>query len=287
MNEEREYLLDRWANPKSYVEGVRNFEFAFSSQCNLTCKYCGKHNDSSEDYELSYEDLTSLIDRIMLNRVAPITFMICGGEPFLHEDLFKSVYTYAMETYGSLILNFSVRTNLTLLPGSLLAFLKAAPKILIQTSLYGSESCNEERVFAADASPSFATVVENIEIFLTECGPSRLSVSVALDLDNVEQLPATVEFLYSLGVRNIFLDLRDTKVIKDMFKLKIQEVSSFVVQHQDLGINLFKRLASLEEVGPFTELDGEIILHPCPPKPLTPFYELREFAYNFHQQALA
>ncbi|MBN2681193.1 MAG: radical SAM protein [Bacteroidales bacterium] len=115
-------ILHNWHKKKEAENHPLNYLFLeITRRCNLNCLHCGSDCKSETGLsELTTDSWLKIIDFVYENISEKITFVITGGEPLLHKDLFKignhiksKGMNWAMVTNG-ILLNSERMTNLEL-----------------------------------------------------------------------------------------------------------------------------------------------------------------------------
>lgn len=165
-------------------------------RCNLRCLHCGTSSEQFRREDMTTKKLLSLIDELARCKVFRIS--LTGGEPLIHPHFFKIV---------NAIMQYSMRmqldTNATLVTEKVVERLKELPRRpLISVSLDSivAETCNRIR-----GPGSFINMKRGIRM-LAEAG-LRVRPFMVLSRLNYRELPQIVEFIKSIGIKQIFITM--------------------------------------------------------------------------------
>jgi uncharacterized protein len=183
------------------------FVLAITQKCNLACDYCyiGKKQsvmplstaESIIDFIFQYAQKNGVSERI------DISFF--GGEPLIEIELLKKITRIIKNhrSYNKFLVLISLVSNGTLLSEDILKFLKEN-NIELCISCDGPAEVQDKFRHFPDGRGSSSVVEKNIKravkIF------PLLSVNAVFSPENLYLLPEAVDYLASLGVRNIDLN---------------------------------------------------------------------------------
>jgi uncharacterized protein len=173
-------------------------------RCNLSCDYCyvGKVGDRMS------LDMTDQITDFAFNHTPPsenIDIGFFGGEPLLEYPLLEEV-TRRIEAhpqYDPCRVKLSLVTNGTLLSPEVVRFVKAH-RIALTISCDGPPAVHDRHRHLPGGGKSSALVEDGIRMALGILG--RVPVNAVYRPDNIRQLPETIDYFSSLGVRQIYLN---------------------------------------------------------------------------------
>lgn len=164
-----------------------------TNECNLNCSYCFH---SQKQGVMSVETGKSILDYIRTNPLtgSSVVFNFFGGEPLLYPDTIKSIISYGKETWKDKKIDFFVSTNATYFDEDFFKFLRAN-KVSVQVSIDGKPEVQKaQRGRSEDildnAKKIFAIVPET-------------NTRMTYTPETVSQLVENVEYIYSLGCKNI------------------------------------------------------------------------------------
>ena len=195
--------------------------FELTSKCNLKCAHCYGSFSSSEQKELNYLDVISILEKSKEYGTYQIDFT--GGEPLMYRDLDKLLeYCYLN---GFLVRIF---TNLTLFNDNFLNMFKKYGVKEIVTSV---DSCHAECHNQFRGVPkSFERTIEAIKILKNNNIP--VTINSMVGQHNKEHIEEMIGFIDSLNVKSV-LDViipegrandldnsiqESAKIIKDIYE---------------------------------------------------------------------
>ncbi|WBQ12752.1 radical SAM protein [Hyphomonadaceae bacterium BL14] len=166
-------------------------------QCNLSCSHC--YTESSPDAgvkdKLSYEEYVDVLAGAADLGCRAVQFI--GGEPTLHPrlpDLIEAADRLGYEFQ-------EVFSNLTRLPSRVLDSIKTFG-VQVATSVYGANPNIHDQI--TNRPGSHKRTVSNASRLVAEGIPLRVSV-ICMEA-NAEHVAETIDFVQSLGVKNIGVD---------------------------------------------------------------------------------
>ncbi len=172
--------------------------------CNLACDYCyvGK-----EPTRMSLESAQKVIDFALTNTPPEenIDIGFFGGEPLLEFPLLTEITT-AIESHprhDAERVKLGLVTNGTLLTPEILAFVDQH-HIALTISCDGPPDIHDRIRRYPNGEPSSAAVEQSIRLALDALG--AVPVNAVYQPSTVEHLSRTVDYLSSLGVRQIYLN---------------------------------------------------------------------------------
>jgi radical SAM additional 4Fe4S-binding domain len=176
---------------------------AITQQCNLACDYCYIQKKNAV---MSLSTAEKAIDFIFKhakesNRIS-INFF--GGEPLLEFDLIKKITNmiHSHQLFNEDLVTICVGTNGTILSEDIVDFL-IRKNIQLFFSCDGPQNVHDTFRRFSDGRGSSAIVEKNIKQAL-KIFPIT-PVNAVYSPENVRFLPQVVDYLISLGVRNIYL----------------------------------------------------------------------------------
>ena len=172
--------------------------------CNLACEYCyvGK-----AQARMSVEDARKAIDFAFANTPndEEINIGFFGGEPLLEVSLLTEL-TAMIEShprYESARVKLGLVTNGTLVTREILRFI-ADHRIALTISCDGPPDIHDRYRRDVNGNPTSSVVEESIRLALEMLG--SVSVNAVYGPSTVSDLPRTVDYFSSLGVRHIYLN---------------------------------------------------------------------------------
>jgi uncharacterized protein len=175
-----------------------------TQRCNLACAYCyvGKANRS-----MSPDVATRIVDFAFRNTPPSedIDIGLFGGEPLLEFGLLEATtrYVEAHESYDPRRVKLSVVTNGTLITPEIARFMRQH-RVAITISCDGPPAVHDRFRRLPGGGGTSARVEEGIRTALSVL--ERVPVNAVYRPETVESLPEVVDYLSSLGVRQIYLN---------------------------------------------------------------------------------
>lgn len=162
-------------------------------RCNLRCLHCGTSPEQFRREDMTTKKLLSVIDELARCKVFRIS--VTGGEPLIHPHFFTIVNAIMQHS-----MRMQLDTNATLVTGKVVERLKELPRRpLISVSL---DSIVAETYDLIRGPGSFINMKKGIRM-LAEAG-LRVRPFMVLSRLNYRELPQIVEFVKSIGIRDIF-----------------------------------------------------------------------------------
>jgi len=178
-----------------------NIQFAWceiTEACNLKCIHC--YSDSSPSVSglyLSEGEWKNILKEIYETGCRRLQFI--GGEPFTRRNLLQNLIEH------SRLLGFQyveVYSNCTLIDQTLIEFLSER-HVKIATTVYSCDSAIHDTI--TQSPGSFVKTITNIKRIIEMNIPLR--VGLVEMKQNTRTIPDTYEYLKSIGVRNIKIDM--------------------------------------------------------------------------------
>ncbi len=241
--------------------------------CNLRCTYC--YTGEKLRRRLSLAAGRKAIDRALrsLSSRGTLELGFFGGEPLIEAELILELVSYARSEAArfDVELALSMTTNGTLDSPACWAVMML-PEMQLAISHDGLPSVHDRHRVTVDGHPSSRKVQETITRLVHERNDFR--VVMVVRPDNVEQLPAGMEFLYGLGVRRFdpSLDLWTTWTRADGRRLNkaVRRAADFWAVHlPECGVSWFDEKAARMAQVPIRESArcgfgcGEIAVSPA------------------------
>lgn len=184
--------------------GIMKITLAITQRCNLACDYCyiGKKNCT-----MSKETATKIIDFVFQNAKEneKIEIGFFGGEPLLEIGLIREIMEliHSHDLYDRNRMIISVTTNGTIYSEEISRFL-VDNNIILNISCDGPQIVHDAFRHFPDGRGSSEIVEANIKQALKDF--PLIPVNAVYSPENLHLLPDVVEYLASLGVRNIYLN---------------------------------------------------------------------------------
>ena len=160
-------------------------ELAITNRCNLRCLYCA-HFGSADDVgrDLPTEEWLEFFEE--LRECAVLEACLCGGEPFMRDDLKELVESIVRNR-----MRFSILSNGTLITDEMAAFLKSTRRCnYVQVSIDGA---SPEPHDAARGKGNFQRAVEGLKSLQKHAVP--VAVRVTIHKHNVHNLDEIAHLL--------------------------------------------------------------------------------------------
>lgn len=177
---------------------------AITQRCNLACDYCYiRKNDSVMHLSTAKKIIDIIFENALKDEKIDIGFF--GGEPLLEFDLIKKI-TNLIQDHESFDPNrviISVTTNGTIFSEDISNFLFENNMVLC-ISCDGPPIVQDVFRHFSDGSKSSGIVEKNIKQALKTF--PLIPINAVYSPENLHFLPNVVDYLSSLGVRNIYLN---------------------------------------------------------------------------------
>lgn len=169
--------------------GLYKVVFSITNRCNLSCEYCCAESELQANEYLTTSDCKNIIDRIVL--MNPDIVIISGGEPMMRNDIFDILNYLKQKFSGKIILS----TNATLIKDNDAEILA---KILhaIEISVDGYDDKTVSRIRGCGVYDKVVAVVKKLQM----CGLEKISLSMVLGKDNINQKKNFIEFCDEMNV---------------------------------------------------------------------------------------
>lgn len=180
------------------------FTLAVTQQCNLECSYC---YISKKDAVMSLDTADAIVsfafNRNPANEDIEVGFF--GGEPLLEFELIKKIIKriQSHEAYNPNQVKLSLVTNGTVFSDSIASDLityNISPGI----SIDGPPAIQDAMRVFPDGNGTSSIIEKNLDRALDYF--PLLPVNAVYSPENLNHLPKVVDYLVSLGVRNIYLN---------------------------------------------------------------------------------
>lgn len=236
---------------KVYISKMNKITFAITNKCNLKCSFCSQDSKIEDEEELSFEEIKSIINKIMMFK--PLKIVLTGGEPMLRKDFFdiidyiKSNYDVDIQlcTNGTLINKF----NIEKLRNTIYA-------VDLSLDGYDEYSCSKVR-----GKCVFEKVINSINL-LKENGINRISASMVVGNHNLKDAEKFVEFCEKnaiIPVKREFMSLGRGKVAKQY--LKDPRDSMYYPENENLEEKIVARTCGAGIMNLYVDHKGNVF--PC------------------------
>jgi SynChlorMet cassette radical SAM/SPASM protein ScmE len=176
--------MNQCSQPIRVMKTPKSMDIDITDRCNLRCKYCS-HFSSAGDVgkDLPTEEWLAFFEE--LGRCAVMDVTLCGGEPFIREDL-KELITGIVRNR----MRFKILSNGTLVTDEMAAFLASTRRCdSVQVSIDGSVPITHD---ACRGRGSFRKAMNGIKHLQRHNLPVTVRVTIhrknVHDLENVSRL---------------------------------------------------------------------------------------------------
>lgn len=171
-----------------FLQKVKSFSFPASLRCNLRCKYCYIKDDEFKAQEVSFDKLKKALDATVeffpvWQSSSSIIIDPWGAELLCSWGVVQEFLTYAFNLPTKSVVQTKFSTNLTILPGAFVDFVKTyiQDRILeIQVSLDGPQEVHDFSRRYASGKGSFQDVIRNLEHLRSIIPPESLKFKSTL-----------------------------------------------------------------------------------------------------------
>jgi uncharacterized protein len=175
-----------------------------TQRCNLACDYCYVGRTSAS---MTLEVAKGIVDFALRNtpRSEDVDLGFFGGEPLLEFRLLEAITSYVESRPGHdpHRVKLSVVTNGTLLTEEIALFMRRH-RVAMTVSCDGPPAVHDRSRHRLGGGKSSALVEKGIRTALAVL--ERVPVNAVYRPDTLESLPAVVDYLSALGVRQIYLN---------------------------------------------------------------------------------
>lgn len=229
--------------------------FELTSKCNLKCAHCYGSFSSSQQKELNYLDIVSILEKSKEYGTYQIDFT--GGEPLMYKDLDKLLeYCYLN---GFLVRIF---TNLTLFNEN---FLRLFEKYGIKEIVTSVDSCHSECHNQFRGVPkSFERTLDAIKVLKDNNIP--VTINSMVGQHNKEHIEEMIEFIDSLNVKSV-LDVIIPEGRANELDNSIQESAKIIKDIYENHYNIIDKNAISVSCGVgdrFVYIKSNGNVYPCP-----------------------
>lgn len=242
------------------IKEVKDFNcarlfFELTSKCNLKCAHCYGSFSSTEQKELNYLEIISILEKSKVYGSYQVDFT--GGEPIMYKDLDKLLeYCYLN---GFLVRIF---TNLTLFNDKFLTMFKKYGVKEIVTSV---DSCHAECHNQFRGVPkSFERTIEAIKILKDNNIP--ITINSMVGQHNKEHIDEMIGFIDSLNVKSV-LDVIIPEGRANFLDNSIQDSAMVIKNIYENHYNIIDKNAISVSCGigdRFVYIKSNGNVYPCP-----------------------
>lgn len=176
----------RYIDIKKILENARKVNILVNMKCNLNCICC--FNESSNNNCLSIDDL-----RVITEILDDKEFIITGGEPFLHNDLYNIVELFKNK-------KTTIVTNGTIINKELLKKIQQYG-IELQVSIHGFSNQSENLIRNIDCD----LIKRNIDIISKYIKKSNISFNYVANKNNIDEIPEFLNYCTQKGFRKVLI----------------------------------------------------------------------------------
>lgn len=165
-------------------------------KCNNSCKMCYMNNHYSKKNEMDFNEACNTLRILKTQKIEKVTFL--GGEPTLYTKL-NELLQYAKDIGISFV---RIQTN-----GQ---FNKAFfnDKLLmknIDAFTFSLDGHTEELNGIMRIGSDFDAIISNIKLATTT--DKKIAVNITVSVVNIDYVCEIIDFVYSLGVKKIYINL--------------------------------------------------------------------------------
>lgn len=177
--------------------------FAVTNKCNLNCRYCQAHSESSSLHcSMTKEIGRKAIEFALQSPNKGLTFEFQGGEPLLNFDVIKEMIDYSKTVNTDKQIEYTIVTNLIYMTDDKLQYL-LDNGVHICTSLDGPQNVHDNNRPCCDGSGSYRLVIQKIN----DLKSRGVNVNAIQTTTNFSlRYPKEIINQYlEIGINNIFL----------------------------------------------------------------------------------
>ncbi len=202
-------LATKYRTKKSFLYDFTSLHMVVPTlRCNSKCKYCQVSSKSEEALKYDMDEATAkrTVDLIFMSPSPSIKIEFQGGEPLLNFQIVKYIIDYAEQCNSTMKkqLEFVICTNLTLITGEMLEYLKNH-KVYISTSLDGSMELHNNNRPYRNGQGSYGIVTKNIKKVNDCLGEGSVSALMTATKDSLEQFTDIIDEYLAQGFNSIFI----------------------------------------------------------------------------------
>ena len=211
----------------------KSITFIVTKDCQLACKYCylvGKNNKEKMTWETAKKAIDYILDNETEFPEDGVVWDFIGGEPLLEVELIDKICDYIkIELYRRNHhwfnnYQFSLTTNgLNYANDKVQKFIAKNNKHLyIGLTIDGTQKKHDlNRVYKFSGNGSYEDVVKNIPLWLQQI--SGAATKVTISSDDIPYICESVLHIYSLGIKEIHINVVFEKVWKEGDEMLFEE----------------------------------------------------------------
>jgi radical SAM protein with 4Fe4S-binding SPASM domain len=189
--------VSRSRSPPPSIAAVRHLQNVYlelTRECNLSCEHCYRGAGTPREDELTFKEITSLIDQMVDIGVLSIT--LTGGEPLLHPRIFD-IMKYARKKRLSILLF----TNGTLIVPHIAQKLQFLPVYKVAVSVDGPDAQIHDGIRGVEGA--FQKTLRGIILLKNFEIPTQ--VNICLSRSNYEKFEEILFLMKHLGVTEFYV----------------------------------------------------------------------------------
>lgn len=221
------------------IEKGKTMEYVLhlTGKCNLNCQYCYEHKNSSE---LSFTNITQLIDSEIKKKSKNVVIQFYGGEPLLKKQLIQDTISYIKAQNSKTKFYYGMTTNGTLIDDEWITYMKKNNFISIGYSIDGNKDTHNRNRKTKKGEDTFLIVEQNAKKMVKNF-PTVVAMMVVTK-NNINQLSENVEYLIQLGFPyiNMQFNYLDNWQDQDLEEIKkqYQQVAEIYANHIQKGTHV-------------------------------------------------
>lgn len=205
-----------------------------TDNCNLNCQYC---YENKQDKELSFQNITQLIDFEIKQKNKTAVIQFYGGEPLLKKQLIRDSINYIKMKNTKTKFYFGITTNGTLIDNEWITYMKKNNFVSIGYSIDGKSETQNKNRRTKNGEETFTIVEENAKKIL-----ENFNIVVAMMVvtkNNIKNLSENINYLIELGFRSINMQFnylddwqdQDLSEIKKQYK-QVADIYAKAIQNE-------------------------------------------------------
>lgn len=207
-----------------------------STACNLACKYCFIEQNpntvtcaarmTKETAKKAIDDFYAVLEGTEAEKPQIVVY---GGEPMTNRELLPFIFQYVREISPNTKL--TMISNATLIDDQMIDLI-CKYDVGVGISIDGPKDINDKnRVFASGNGSVYDSVTATIKKLLAKNAPFGLSITVTQDVLNNQD--RVIEWIKTLGVKDIFWNLFHFSEYADNWAEYYREMSDFIFRAND------------------------------------------------------
>jgi radical SAM protein with 4Fe4S-binding SPASM domain len=176
------------------VHHLQNVYVELTRECNLSCKHCYAGAGTPRDDELTFQEITSLIDQMA--EIGVLSIVLTGGEPLLYPHIFE-IMKYARKKRLSVLLF----TNGTLIVPYIAQKLQLLPVFKVAVSVDGPDALTHDGIRGVDGA--FQKTLRGIILLKNFEIPTQ--VNICLSRSNYDKFEEILFLMKHLGVTEFYV----------------------------------------------------------------------------------